>query len=130
MNLGPRGCEALERASFPKLLKRDMQLICSIGARHKHCRRAVCRRSRLCMQPRDAEGFFHCRYDDWKSWQRRMDVADKLIERLQKIADKAHAARGLPPPFAPLPPSDHLDLAKPFDAVALLAAPPEKEEEA
>jgi hypothetical protein len=83
----------------------------------------------LCTPPRDVDGLFHCPHDDWKSWQHRLEVTDKLIERLQKIADKAHAARGLPPPFASPVPADHLDLTKPFDVVALLAAPPPEEDE-
>ena len=45
-----------------------------------------------------------------------------LAERLIKAADEGSAARGVPSPFVPEPAPDHLDLTRPFDSAALLAA--------
>ena len=49
-------------------------------------------------------------------------MAQKLAERLIKAAEAGYAARRVASPFAPEPTADHLDLTRPFDAAALLAA--------
>jgi hypothetical protein len=45
-----------------------------------------------------------------------------FAERLIKASEAGSAARGVPSHFAPEPAPDHLDLTRPFDAAALLAA--------
>ena len=45
-----------------------------------------------------------------------------LAERLIKAGEAGCAARGVPSRFAPDPAPDHLDLTRPIDISALLAA--------
>jgi hypothetical protein len=128
MKLAPPGGEALERAPFPTLLDRTVQGICSIGLRHKHCSRAVCRRTSVCTPPRHKweTTLFRCRFDDEQKWRNRALMVGLLSERLRKICEEAHATRGLPSPFAE-PAVDHLDLTRPFDIGEQLKAWTEEE---
>ena len=123
MKLAPRGGEALQRAPFPTQLSRIVQMICSIGLRHKHCRRAVCQRGRICTPPRHKwePALFRCPFDEEQEWRHRRIVVGLLSERLKKLYEGAQAARGLPSPFAH-PVVDHLDLARPFDAAEMFKA--------
>ena len=109
---------------MPTLLERQVQLVCTIAERNEHCRRAVCLRYGYCVPPRAPEGrhLFRCRFDPDDIWPRRHAVARMLAERLMKEAEAAYAARGVPSPFAQEPAPDHLDLTRPFNAAALLAA--------
>ena len=114
---------------MPTILERVVQLVCSIGQRNEGCRRAVCRRYRLCVPPRDVnhEHFYRCPFDADDAWLIRAGVVGKLAERLMKVAETSCAARGLPSPFAPPPVPDHLDLTKPLDLAALLSLRPDAE---
>ena len=111
------------------LLERTIQLAFAAGPRHVHCRRAVCRRFRHCVPPRDGEtpGRFRCPFDSNDLWESRAAVATKIAERLTKVAEKHCSARGLPSPFSTPVAVDHLDLAKPLDVAALRAAKPDEE---
>ena len=123
MNLAPRGGEALKRVPFPALLDRTVRMICSIGVRHRHCRRPLCRRTRVCTPPRHAweRTLFRCRFDDEEEWRRRAEVVAFFSERLRMVCEEAHAARRLPSPFAS-PVFDHLDSQQPFDVAKMHAA--------
>lgn len=112
----------MEYWTVPTLLERIVQLSCSAGIRHKGCRRPVCRRLRLCMPPRDRQNpaFRRCPFDTHQAWTGRVGAMEKIAERMIKVAEKAHAARGMPSPFAPKPIADHLDLSKPLDVAALI----------
>ena len=113
---------------MPKPLERQVQLLCSTRRRNERCVRAVCRRYGYCVPPRDEEHqfFFRCPFDAEDAWLNRVGVVGKIAARLMKIADAGYSARGQPSPFAPPPASDHLDLTKPLDVAALLAARPEQ----
>ena len=123
MKLAPRGGEAMEHAPFPTQLNRIVQGICAIGLAHKHCRRGVCRRTRICMPPRHKwePTLFRCPFDEEEKWRHRAVLVGLFSERLKKISEEACAARGTPSPFAE-PVVDHLDLTQPFDAAALFKA--------
>jgi hypothetical protein len=120
----------MECALMPTMLEREVQLLCSIRARDKNCRRAICRRYGYCVPPRDYEhqSFYRCPFDDEDAWLNRVDVVGKVAERLMKVAEASNAARGLPSPLAPKPIPDHLDLTKPLDVAALLASRPDDNE--
>jgi hypothetical protein len=117
----------MERARMPAMLARILQLVCSAGRRDEYCRRAVCRRYRYCVPPRDPdnESLFRCPFDDFDAGDRRVDAAGTIARRLIKAAEAGYAARGQPSPFAS-PASDPLDLTQPLDAAALLAERPEE----
>ena len=109
---------------MPTELEKIVQLVCSTSRRNESCRRGVCRRYGYCLPPRlpSNRRLFRCPFDADDTWPRRHAVVEKLAERLIKVADAGSAARGVPSPFAPEPALDHLDLNRPFDAVAMLAA--------
>jgi hypothetical protein len=111
------------------LLDRTIQLAFAAGPRNAHCRRAICRRFRHCVPPRDGDtpGHFRCPFDNDDLWECRATVATKISERLIKVAEKYCSARGLPSPFATPAAVDHLDLAKPLDVATLRAAKPDEE---
>ena len=106
---------------MPNLLDRTIQLAFSAGPRNRWCRRLVCRRSGLCLPPRNAEHphFFRCPFDSEDDWRDRADLAGKIAARLTKVAEKGYVARGLRSPFARPPAIDHLDLSTPLDVAAL-----------
>jgi hypothetical protein len=105
------------------MLKRTMQLAFAAGARHRRCRRAVCSRFGYCLPPADKQtpSHFRCPFDESDAWEIRANVAAKIAERLIKVAERNCSARGVPSPFSPPPPADHLDLTKPLDIAALRA---------
>jgi hypothetical protein len=118
----------MERARMPAMLGRILQLVCSAGERKAYCRRAVCRRYRYCVPPRnrDDANLFRCPYDhDDDAWERRAGAAGTIARRLIKVAEAGYAARCEPSPFA-APAADHLDLTQPLDVAALIAAPQEE----
>ena len=113
---------------MPAMLGRILQLVCSAGERKAYCRRAVCRRHRYCVPPRDPDeaNLFRCPYDhDDDALERRAGAAGKIAARLIKVAEAGYDARGDPSPFA-APAADPLDLTQPLDLAALLAAPQEE----
>lgn len=109
---------------MPTELEKIVQLICSTKRRNASCRRGICRRYGYCLPPRVPydRNLFRCSFDSDDVWPRRHAVVAMLAEHLIKAADEGAAARGVPSPFAPEPAPDHLDLTRPFDAAALLAA--------
>jgi hypothetical protein len=114
----------MECADMPTELERIVQLVCSTSRRNETCRRGVCRRYGYCLPPRVRYNrrLFRCPFDADDTWPRRHAIVEKLAERLIKAGEAGCATRGVPSPFAPEPVPDHLDLTRPFDAAALLAA--------
>jgi hypothetical protein len=109
---------------MPTQLERVIQLVCSTAQRNESCPRALCRRYRYCVPPRVAydRNLYRCPLDPEDLWPRRHAVAKMLAERLIMVGQAGYAARGKPSPFAPEPELDHLDLTRPFDTAALVAA--------
>jgi hypothetical protein len=109
---------------MPTEIEKIVQLVCSTLRSTGSCRRGVCRRYGYCLPPRAPDNcrLFRCPFDSSDAWPRRHAVVEKLAERLIKVAEAGSAARGVPSRLAPDPAPDHLDLTRPIDIPALLAA--------
>ena len=109
---------------MPTQIDKVVQLICSTLRSTESCRRGVCRRHGYCLPPRAPDNcrLFRCPFDSSDTWPRRHAVVGKLAERLIKAAEAGSAARGVPSRLAPDPAPDHLDLTRPIDIPAQLAA--------